>query len=281
MTDKPAQVSARSPIAGCAILITALLVIGFLIVFSVVALFRQFNAIEKFTSDRPQPVAIELTSGREAEISALTGKLKAFAAALDETETTGLVLTPAEMNLAIATWEPFKELRGTVRAAGGTDGALVFDISFPMNGKPRLARDGEPGWLASDPRYLVGKLTATPDLSQREVVLRIKGIDVPSGVTVPKEFMEQMSPYRITERYTTDRVIGPVMAKLSGVQARDGNLVLRRAKGETPKDSISRAEVESSTSRLFIILGVAATLFLLFAGTVVFIGLRAKRRKET
>ena len=45
--------SARSPFAGCAILIAALAVMVFLIGFSVLTLFRQFNEIAKFTDTKP------------------------------------------------------------------------------------------------------------------------------------------------------------------------------------------------------------------------------------
>ena len=55
--------SARSPFAGCAILIAALVVMVFLIGFSVLTLFRQFNEIAKFTGDKPVP--IEVSSHRK------------------------------------------------------------------------------------------------------------------------------------------------------------------------------------------------------------------------
>ena len=49
--------------------------------------------------------------------------------------------------------------------------------------------------------------------------------------------------------------------------------------GETPSDMITDEQVDSASSRLFTMLGIAAACFLAFAGIVVFIGLRAKARK--
>jgi hypothetical protein len=180
------------------------------------------------------------------------------------------------MNLAIAAYEPLKELRGTFRVIAAQDETLRIAISFPLNGKPRLARDGEPGWLASDPRFLIGTLVARPALSKQEIILRIDRIEVP-GAVVPPEFIGQMSPYRISERYLTHPVIGPAMAALTQAGVEDGKLRLARVPGDSPADAISDADVDTASARFLTILGVAASLFLVFAGVVIFIGLRAKR----
>jgi hypothetical protein len=275
---KPAdpQASARSPFAGCAILIAALLVMVFLVAFSVVTLFRQFAEIEKFTAAKPQALAVDKLEDQEAALNPLAEKLETFRQQLANDEETSLSLTPDEMNLAIAAYEPLKELRGTFRVIAADGESLRIAISFPLNGKPRLARDGEPGWLASDPRYLIGTLVARPALAKREIILRIDGIEV-SGATVPREFIDQMSPYRLSERYLTHPVIGPAMAALTRVAVEDGKLRLVRVPGENPADGLSDAEVDAAGSRFFKILGVAASVFLVFAGGVIFIGLRAKR----
>jgi hypothetical protein len=270
------QASARSPFAGCAILIAALLVMAFLVVFSVVTLFRQFAEIEKFTAAKPLALEVSKLEDQEAALNRLAENLETFRQQLATDKETSLALTPDEMNLAIAAYEPLKELRGTFRVIAADGESLRIAISFPLNGKPRLARDGEPGWLASDPRYLIGTLVARPALAKREIILRIDGIEV-SGATVPREFIDQMSPYRLSERYLTHPVIGPAMAALTRVAVEDGKLRLVRVPGENPADGISDAEVDAAGSRFFKILGVAASVFLVFAGGVIFIGLRAKR----
>lgn len=112
-------------------------------------------------------------------------------------------------------------------------------------------------------------------MSQREVVLRIQDLAVP-GAEVPREFIEQMSPYRITERYLTDPVLGPAMAKLTRVEVRDGAVWFTRVPGQEVKGSIDDKTVDASRNRLFTVLGVAASLFLMVAGIIVFVGLRAR-----
>ena len=275
---KPIGADSRSPFAGCAILIAAMAVMVFLVVFSTWGLFRQYNEIVKFTSSEPVPVELTSLEAHEAEINPLAEKLEKFRQELTGDQATQLGLTPAEINLAIAAYEPFQELRGTFRVLAIEGDALKIAISFKLNGRPRLARAGESGWLASDPRYLNATLTAKPQLLGKEVVLQLTAIEVPKA-TVPVEFMEQMSPYRITERYLTHPLIGPSMASLTAVEVTNGTVVLKRTLGEVPGDRISNAQVDSASARLFKLLGLIVCVFLVCAGTLVFVGLRAKARK--
>lgn len=280
MSERPptADDSARTPFAGCLILIIAMLVMLFLVIFSTNVLFRQFDEIAKFTSDKPNPVEVNSLENQESSLVGLAERLELFRQALAGEDECSLALSPEEMNLAIAAYEPFKELRHTFRVLSVDDSAMRIAIAFPLNGKPRLARSDEKGMVASDSRYLNATMVAKPTLLQSEVVLKLDAIDVP-GASVPKEFIEQMSPYRITERYLNDGVIGPVMRQLTQVTLADGKLVLTRVPGEIPADKITDNEVDSATSRLFSLLGVLACGFLIFAGIIIFIGLRTKNRR--
>lgn len=275
----PTDDSARTPFAGCAILIVALLVMVFLVGFSTSTLFRQFNEIAKFTSDKPAPVEVAPLENREGDLNSLAVRLEAFRQALGGGSEASISLSAEDMNLAIAAYDSFKELRGTFRVLTMDDSSMRIAISFPMNGKPRFTRGDENGWITSDARYLNATLVARPALLKNEVVLQIEAIEVP-GAKVPEEFIGQMSPYRITERYLTDAVLGPAMKRLTRVTMADGKVVLARVPGEIPPDHITNEQVDSASSRLFTILGVVACVFLMFAGAVVFIGLRAKRTKD-
>lgn len=271
--------SARSPFAGCAILIAALLVMVFLIVFSTVTLFRQYNEIAKFTAEKPVPVEITALENQEVALNALAERLEAFRQQLGGDSEASLSLTPEEMNLAIAAYDSFKDLRGTFRILSVEQSVMKIAISFPINGKPRLTHGDEKGVITSDSRYLNATLIAKPALLKNEVILKIDEIQVP-GVVVPDGFTGQMSPYRITERYLNDGVIGPVMKQLTRATLADGKLVLSRVPGEIPADKITNEQVDSASTRLFTILGVIACVFLVFAGSIVFIGLRAKNRRS-
>ncbi len=271
--------SARSPFAGCAILIAALAVMVFLIGFSVATLFRQFNAIAKFTDGKPVPVEVSSLENKETELNDLAQRIEIFRQQLAGDTEASLALSAGELNLAIAAYEAFKELRSTFRVVSIEGETLRIAIAFPLNGKPRFAREGEPGWIASDSRYLNGTLVARPHLLKREIVLILDALEVP-GAKVPREFIEQMSPYRITERYVGDNAIGPVMAKLTRVEVVGGKVVLTRKPNENPAGLITNSQVDSASSRLFTTLGIAAACFLAFVGIIVFIGIRARARRR-
>lgn len=279
-TPETPQATARSPFAGCTIMIVCVLVMVFLVAFSTWALFRQADEIAKFTSEKRVPVAETVVQGRESDANALAERLETFRQSLDREDATRLELSADDLNLAIAAYEPLKDLRGTLRIEEiHADGKIVAAISFLMNGKPRLARDGESGVVTTDPRYLNGKLVARPELAQGEIALRIDSIDVP-GATVAEPFRKQMSPYRITERYKQDPVLGPALAKLTSLEFVEGKVIAHKTPGVTPPQTITREQVDFASSRLFKAFGVVAAVFLVIVGILLAIGLRAKARRR-
>ena len=272
--------SARSPFAGCTVLITAMLVMVFLVVFSTVTLFRQFREISKFTADRPLPVEISKLEDREDALVSLAERLEAFRHQLTQPTPASLELTTEDINLCIAAFDPLKELRGTFRVREILpDGRMQIDISFQLNGTPRLSKPGESGWIQSDPRYLNASLMAKPALLKHEIVLQIESIQVPNA-SVPAEFIGQMSPYRLAERYVVDPVIGPAMAAITQLSTRQDVLVLSRIPGQKRQDAISNSEVDQASGWFFSVVGVAAVLFLLLAAVVVVLAQRRKSRQS-
>lgn len=271
--------SSRSPLAGCLILVTAVLVLVFLIVFSTLVLFRQHAEIAKFTF--AEPVAIEIASlpGNEEPLGLLAHELRRFQLALDRHETAELRLDADEINLAIAAYDEFADLRGTFRVTDIGADAMRLAISFPLNGRPRLARGDEPGWIASDRMYLNGTMIARPALTNGELVLEVIALEV-EGRVVPEEFIGRLSPYRICERYRDHAFIGPAMKRLTRVGLADGRLVLAGIPGESPADTIGRDQVDRAASRFFSVFAIAASVFLVLAGSFVFIGLRARSRRS-
>lgn len=279
MPVPPAQPSARSPLAGCLILSIAVLVMVFLVSFSVYTLFRQYAEIEKFTAEEPAPLEISAVEDREPELNRLAERLEGFRQVLigEDEQESSLALDADELNLAIAAYDPLKDLRGTFRVLEMNEGVMRIGISFPLNGRPRLVKEGEDGWITSDMRFLNGTMVARPELESGEIVMRIDDIEV-SGALVPPEFVMQMSPYRITQRYLGDELLGPAMKRLSVVEVVDGRLVLRRIPGQVPAGEITSGQVGMATNRLFVFFGIGASVFLILVGLVLFVGLRAKGR---
>ena len=272
---EPAKATARSPFAGCAIFICVGLIIIFLIIFSIYSFYRQYSEIAKFTDDKPALVEISKVVDREPELNDLAERLEAFRQTLVDGKESSLALSADDLNTSIAVYDVLKDFRGTLRITEIRKDDLVIAVSFPLNGKPRLTKNGEQGLFATDRRYLNGDIIAKPEVFEGEVVLQISDIKVPDK-KVAKEFIERMSPHRVTERYKTDTVLGPAMKKLTGVSIEDGKVVLRRKEGEKVVATIDRNQVDAGASRLFKFFGVGASIFLIFAACVIFLGLRRK-----
>lgn len=276
-----AQATARSPFAGCLILILALLMLVFLIGFSAWMPFRQATEIEKFTKPSPAPLPVEAIEGNEPKVNGLVERLESFRSGLSEesTQPARIELSAEDLNLAIAAFQPVEQLRGSFRVREITKDALVIDICYKLNGRPRRAREGEEGLITSDPRYLIGTIYGHPQLMRRELVLKVDKLEVPDA-TVPQGFLDHFSTLRIFEAHLKHPTLGPAMAAMTRAGLEDGKMVLSRIPGEAPPDTISDAEFKQGGGRMIKYLGIGACVFLAFAATMVFIGIRKQRQAE-
>ncbi len=277
----PPQATARSPFAGCVIMIAAMLILVFLIGFSIWVPFRQADEIEKFTKKEPVVLPVAPVEGNETAVNALVERFETFrsAATGGEEAEARIELDADDLNLAIAISPALEQLRGSFHVREIRDDKLVIDISYRLNGRPRLAREGEDGPVTSDPLYLVGSIQGRPELMRRELVLKVDSLEVP-GSAVPEEFMNHFSTLRIFEASLKDETIGPVMAVLTRAELRDGKMILARIPGETPPETVSDREFRAGGGRVVKILGAGAALFLVFAGLMIFFGLRHQARRE-
>lgn len=262
-------------------MIAAMLILVSLIGFSIWLPFRQADEIEKFTRKEPVDRPVATIEGNEPAVNALVERLETFRrdATGDGDKEASIALDAAELNLAIAMSPLLEELRGSFHVREIRDNELVIDICYRLNGRPRLARDGEDGFVTSDPLYLVGTIYGRPVLMRRELTLQVDRLEVP-GSEIPEGFMHHFSSLRIFEKATKDETVGPVMAALTRAELKDGKLVLARIPGETPPETISNDAFRSGGGRIIRFLGAGAVLFLIFAGIMIFIGIRRQRRAE-
>lgn len=260
-------------------MIIAVLVLVFLVGFSLWVPFRQAGEIEKFTRETPAPVpATTLSPGDSAAVD-LQKRLESFRDSLAQTgQESRIEFTADDLNHAIALFPQLKELRGTFHVTAIGPDAIEADICYTLNGRPRLARDGEAGPITADPRYLVGRIKLTPMLGKRELAFRVQSLEVPDA-TVPEGFMGHFSTLRLFERFLDDSAIGPVMAQLTRAEIKDQRLVLSRVPGEPVPDVITDEQARAGGGKVALFIGGAMLCFLLVAGTLLFLGYRAQLRK--
>lgn len=276
----PPEATARSPFAGCLIMILALLMLFGMIGFALWVPFKQAAEMEKFTAPTPSPVPVETVAGNEAKVGDLTARLEKFQGELkgDASKPARIELSADDLNLAIAAYKPVEQLRGTFRIKEITKDALIIDINYRLNGRPRLPKDGEEGPITADPRYLIGTMKAKPRLARRELALQVESLEVAGGAPVAEGFMQHFSTLRIFESYLKDSNLGPAMAAMTRAELEPGKLILSRIPGETPPEVVGEADFRSGSNRLLTWLGIFACLFLAFVAVIVFVSVRKQRR---
>jgi hypothetical protein len=255
----------RSPLAGCAIMIVAICSMLFLVGFVIWNMFKLDDEISKFTTAEAQPTPVPDLVSNAAAFNKFQSKLELFRDAHGKEEVATLKLSPEDMNLAIATYDEFSDLRGTFSILSIEDGRLHIAISFPLGGKPMSK---------GELRFLNGTMIAEPQLAGDEIILVIDEILVP-GAEVPDGFIGQMSPYRVTMRYMEDKTLGPWMKSLTNLTVQGGLMVLTSSPAEAVKQAAPK-DPAPFIKRAALLAGGIISIFLVLVVALVLVSRRRK-----
>jgi len=262
-TTEESATGHNSPGAGCIIMIVALASLSFLVTFGVWNLFQLDKELSKFTEPEPKPTALLNLEENAAAVNVLTSKIETFQTDHGNKREAVLTLSAEEINLAIAAFDNFKELRQTFSIKAITKDELHIEIAFPLRGSPTKG-----GF-----RYLNGTMVAKPDLTGGEIIFIVEHIDVP-GKTVPDGFLGQLSPYRPAQNYLNDETLGPWMKRLTKISLGDGALSLTISPEEKPPAGEPKKIETSHIVRFAILLGA---IFLGFIAVAIMAINRGKR----
>lgn len=267
-STKADQTQQRSPFAGCVIMLILASVALFLIGVSAYSLWQQNKEIGKFTSPTPMELSPVSLEGKEAELNALHARLTAFRNQIVDrpNDPAELALNVAELNFILATADPLRDYKPYFLVKEIREGQLIADHYRPMNGMPG----------SDEKRYLNSVATLKPVLAEKTLVFQVEALDVEKA-TVPREFIAQIPPYRFGLEQQSDAVYGPVLAGLTSMEAKPGQLILRRIPGQIPSSTVANEQVDSAMQRIIRVL-VAGLIFLVGLG--VFFSLRAKAKRE-
>tara|TARA_B100001093_G_C26813335_1_gene1008529 strand:- start:667 stop:1530 length:864 start_codon:yes stop_codon:yes gene_type:complete len=257
---------AQNPGAGCIIMIVALSSLAFLIGFGVWSLFKQHREIAKFTSTSPQEIPLPDLETNAAAMIQLNASLETFRTEAGNERTATLRLSPGGINLALAAFEDFGELRKTFSVKKITSDEVHIEISFKMRGSPLNSEDY---------RYLNGTMITKPELSGGEIFFNVDRIEVP-GKSVPEGFIGVFSPYRPAQVYLADEDgAGPWMRKLTSLALEDGFLNLTIEPSDAPPES-EPEEIEFG--HIFRAVILFAAVLLAFIATAIFAFKRSRAR---
>ena len=240
----------------------------FLVSVSIYSLIRQDREIARFTSPTAANIAEIPLEGKETELNDLHARLQMFRDDLvsKPDKTSSLALGVDDLNFILATMEPLKDYKSLFYVSAIRDGRIIAEHTRPMNGLPG----------SGSVRHLNAVATLRPVLAEKSLVFQVEALEVPGSV-VPREFIAQIPPYRLGVDLQKDPVHGPVLNAMTAMEVSGDKLVLRRIPGETISTHVTNNQVDSSFQRL---LKVLVCGFLVIVGIGVFLGLRAKARKE-
>jgi hypothetical protein len=214
-TENPKPASTRS---GCAVGLTLIGVVTFLIAWGVYTFVRQDRAIGRFTGDSPLELALEAPAPEAA--ADLGRRLAAFAGPAP----TELALTAIDLNALVATRPELAPLRGLLRFEAVRDGAVHATVSFP------LRRFG-----STEPRYLNGNLAFVPQVAGGRLTLDLRSLEAP-GKVIDAGFVtnyrhEGYLDSLLVRPFERNAEAWPVVTSLGSVEVGDGVVVARRGDG--------------------------------------------------
>jgi len=202
-----------SPVSGCIILISIIVVFGGLVVLYTVVGLYQTRKIDDFAQD--EPMAIQVDEPDAATVEAALAKLGEIENAVEEKVAIRVLFTPQDLNVLIATQEMLKDFRGQTYITRISPQGLVADMAQPMR----------KGIFDSGSRYLNGTFVFQPEIRLRTVAFKVIDIRAVEG-DVPEQFV---SNYAVLDFFRLDpenEQIKKHISYIAAVYAEAGSLVV-------------------------------------------------------
>lgn len=215
----PAREFRGSPVPGCLILSTILIVFGGLIVLYTVVGSYQNRTIGTFTQD--EAAALEVPTPDAAAVEAARGKLAAVGAAVKAGRSERILFTPADLNTLIASLD----------AAGGFRGNTRVEAIDETGLRARMAQPVRKGIFEKGVRFLNATFTLQPELRARTVAFKVLAIAPDTG-EIPAGFVKN---YEILDLFRLDPENPAIEEHIGGIAAvytEAGHLVVETKLGE-------------------------------------------------
>ena len=274
---KPEEQAARSPFAGCLILIVMALVILVLIASAAYALKKQTSAFIEFTEEEAKPTPVLKLEGREEAVNSLSNRLRHFAHEMENKRAAEIAFSPEDLNLAVAQFDDLKNFRGQLTIDKITPELISGQIHLPLNSTKKL-----PEFVCSilnierRDNNINGAFTAKPLLSTGKLIFNLESL-TPSKGELPQEFFEGISRIMISGELEEEDALQLQLNKLTGASLKEGQFVLSFSPDATPPDALIESDKIADKAKQFAALG-AVILILSMILLAILLSQRKKRK---
>lgn len=222
-TDSPPGPPESSPLPGCIILCTILLVFGGLIVLYTVVGSYQNRTLDEFTLS--EPVILPVLTPSEEDRERTLETFRAIGKAIEEERVERFFVTAKDLNVLIATNEDLADFRGQTVIDRISDQGIVARMVQPM--RKGVFRKGS--------RYLDATFVLQPEIRARTIAFEVMDIRSEKG-SVPEGFIQN---YRALDFFKLDpewEIMKSSVQSLAAVYGEGGKLVIETRIPETESE---------------------------------------------
>jgi len=173
---------ASSPLAGCIIVITIIVVFGTLVTLFTVVFQKQSRVIAGFTS--LEAVAVPIATPTADQVETANRKLEDLLLAAVRNEMDRVLFTAADLNAIIASHDLLADFRGQTFIRSISEEGIEAEMTQSLRS----------GFLKQGTRHLNGVFRVKPELGGGTVNFRVVDIQVP-GKEVPQGFIQSYPPF--------------------------------------------------------------------------------------
>lgn len=206
-----------SPLPGCVILITVVVVFGLLATVFTIVFHKQSDYFRKVSTETP--VEVPGFTPTEDLVAVVTDKLDRLLAAAEADELVRIEFTAEDFNTLIGSRELLADFRGQTHVRGISEKGIEAEMTQPIRS----------GFLRQGIRYLHGTFWLKPEFTGKTVLFRVADIELP-GEEVPEGLVNSYPSFM-----KLDPKLSPfdrVLPKLGKIYV-EGDRVIVETRGET------------------------------------------------
>ncbi|MEN8694314.1 MAG: hypothetical protein ACN4GG_08385 [Akkermansiaceae bacterium] len=250
-----ASEQARSPFAGCLILIVMAIVALVLVSSAGWALKKQTEAIAEFTEEEAKPTPVTDVMNHQTDFNSLVSRMERFEHEIENNRATELKLSPTDLNLAISHYEALEGFHGQLSVESISSESIKGQIHLPLNSTKKL-----PAFVCSilsieqRANNLNGNYEAEPLLTDGSLIATLTKI-TPNTGSIPKEFLAGIARLKVSGEVQENSTLERLLKKLTAVELHEGALVFSYDPKGTPPSAQKESNELANKAKQFVALG--------------------------